>query len=61
MTVKGELNPTVTVTHCFSLSDADKVYPRFEKRDEKGAIQKVFLETRFSAPAASGTPKLVTF
>lgn len=61
MIAKGELDPTLMVTHRFSLSDADKVYPLFDKRDDKDAIQKVFLETRFSAPAAAGTPKLVVF
>lgn len=59
--LKGELDPTVMVTHRFSFSDVDKVYPLFDERDEKDAIQKVFLETRFSAPAAAGTPKLVIF
>ena len=61
MIVKGELDPTVMLTHRFNLSDADKVYPLFDKRDEKDAIQKVFFETRFSAPAAPGTPKLGKF
>lgn len=58
MIARGELDPSVMVTHRFSLSDADKVYPLFDKRDEKDGIQKVFLETRFSAPAAAGTPEL---
>jgi threonine dehydrogenase-like Zn-dependent dehydrogenase len=58
MIVKGDLDPTLTVTHRFKLSDAKKVYPLFDKRDEKDGIQKVFLETRFSAPAAQGTPRL---
>lgn len=61
MIAKGELDPTVMITHRFRLSDADKVYPLFDKREEKDAIQKVFLETRFSAPAAAGTPELVVF
>ena len=61
MIVKGDLDPTVIVTHRFNLSDADKVYALFDKRDEKDAIQKVFLETRFSAPAAAETPKLTRF
>jgi threonine dehydrogenase-like Zn-dependent dehydrogenase len=56
MIVKGDLDPTVMVTHRFNLSDADKVYPLFDERDEREAIQKVFLETRFPAPAAPGTP-----
>ena len=58
MIARGELDPSIMVTHRFSLSDADKVYPLFDKRDEKDGIQKVFLETRFSAPAAAGTPEL---
>ena len=61
MVAKGELDPTLMVTHRFSLSDADKVYSLFDKRDDRDAIQKVFLETRFSAPPAAGTPKLVVF
>lgn len=59
MIVKGDLDPTVMVTRRFNLFDPDEVYPPFDKRNEKDAVQKVFFETRFSAPAAPGTPKLV--
>ena len=58
MIVKGDLDPTVLVTHRLGLSDADQVYPLFDKRGENDAIR---LETRFSAPVAPGTPKLVRF
>lgn len=58
MIVKGDLDPTVMLTHRFQLSDAVKVYELFDKRDPKDGIQKVFFETRFSAPAAPGTPQL---
>jgi threonine dehydrogenase-like Zn-dependent dehydrogenase len=52
----NEINPLVMVTHRFRLEDMAKVYEMFDKRE--GGIQKVFVQTKHSAPAAQGAPTL---
>ncbi|KAL2149087.1 hypothetical protein VTH82DRAFT_1773 [Thermothelomyces myriococcoides] len=52
----GELDPTQMVSHRFRLDDIDKVYYKFDAKEDN--IQKVFVETKFSFPRAEGTPKL---
>jgi len=44
------------LTHRFRLEDAVEVYKMFDLK--QAGIMKVFLETRFSFPAAPGTPAL---
>jgi len=53
---KGDLDPLQMVSHRVRLEDLDKVYKKFEARDE--SMQKVFVETKWSFPAAEGSPKL---
>jgi threonine dehydrogenase-like Zn-dependent dehydrogenase len=55
---KGEIDPLHMVSHRLKLEDIDKVYAMFNAR-EKG-VQKVFLETRNSKPAAPESPALTT-
>jgi threonine dehydrogenase-like Zn-dependent dehydrogenase len=55
---KGEIDPLHMVSHRLKLEDIDKVYAMFNAR-EKG-MQKVFLETRNSKPAAPESPALTT-
>lgn len=52
----NEIDPLVMVTHRFRLEDMVKVYEMFDKRE--GGIQKVFVQTKHSAPAAQGAPTL---
>jgi hypothetical protein len=47
------------VTHRVRLEDLDKVYYAFEKKED--GMQKVFVETKFSAPACKGSPQLKRF
>ncbi|KAL3481455.1 chaperonin 10-like protein [Aspergillus californicus] len=54
---KGEIDPLRMVSHRLRLEDIDKVYAMFNQR-EKG-MQKVFLETKHSHPAAKGSPALI--
>jgi len=54
---EGRFNPLDVVTHRFPFEKAAEVYQRFDKK--LGGIEKVFLETRFSAPRAAG-PQLQT-
>ncbi|KAL1839996.1 hypothetical protein VTJ49DRAFT_959 [Mycothermus thermophilus] len=53
---KGELDPMQMVSHRFRLEDIDKVYYKFDNKEDN--IQKVFVETKFSFPRAEGTPEL---
>ncbi|KAL2133664.1 hypothetical protein VTI74DRAFT_1942 [Chaetomium olivicolor] len=52
----GELDPTQMISHRFRLEDIDKVYYKFDAKEDN--IQKVFVETKFSFPRAEGTPEL---
>lgn len=53
---KGDLNPLDMVTHRMRLEDMEKIYPAFEKRDL--GLQKIFVQTKHSAPIAPGSPAL---
>ncbi|KAK4142740.1 chaperonin 10-like protein [Dichotomopilus funicola] len=53
---EGQLDPTQMLSHRFRLEDIDKVYYKFDAKEDN--IQKVFVETKFSAPRAEGTPQL---
>ena len=41
------------------MEDLAKVYYTFEKKED--GMQKVFVQTKFSAPQAPGSPKLTRF
>lgn len=55
----GELDAGQMISHRVRLEDLDKVYYKFEARDD--SMQKVFVETKFSFPAAKGTPALTKY
>jgi threonine dehydrogenase-like Zn-dependent dehydrogenase len=55
----GKINPLKMVSHRVRLEDLDKVYNKFDSREE--GMQKVFVETRFSAPACEGSPALTKY
>ncbi|KAJ5191508.1 Alcohol dehydrogenase superfamily zinc-type [Penicillium cinerascens] len=52
----GQLNPLDMVTHRVRLEDIEKVYEAFDKRDQ--GMQKIFVQTKHSAPPSDGAPKL---
>ncbi len=54
----GKLDPLQMVSHRFRLEDIDKVYYKFEARED--AMQKVFVETKFSSPPCEGSPQLTS-
>ena len=56
MIQEKQIHPSKMVTHRVSLDDLDKVYYKFEEKAD--GMQKVFVETQFSAPPAPGTPEL---
>ena len=53
---QGKIHPLHMVTHRFKLEDMETVYDLFNKRDP--GMQKVFIQTKFSAPPAPGAPVL---
>ncbi|KAI2618326.1 GroES-like protein [Hypomontagnella submonticulosa] len=55
----GELDPLQMVSHRVHVEDLDKVYVKFDKREDN--MQKVFVETKFSLPACAGSPKLTRY
>jgi len=59
MIKKGTLDPMQMVSHRVRLEDLDRVYYAFEKRED--GMQKVFVETKFSFPAAKDSPPLKRF
>ncbi|KAK8022283.1 hypothetical protein PG993_013050 [Apiospora rasikravindrae] len=52
----GEIDPLDMVSHRVRMEDLDKVYYKFEARED--GMQKVFVETKFSLPACQGCPPL---
>jgi threonine dehydrogenase-like Zn-dependent dehydrogenase len=58
MVEKGEVDPTMMLTHRFRMEDMAKAYKMQEKRED--GLVKCFVETRFSEPRLEGTPELTT-
>jgi len=59
MIQKGDLDPLQMVSHRVRLEDMETVYHKFEARED--SMQKVFVETKFSAPRAKGSPELTRY
>ncbi|KAJ6000879.1 hypothetical protein N7481_001288 [Penicillium waksmanii] len=55
---KGEINPLNMVSHRLRLEHIEEVYDVFDRREQ--GMQKVFLQTKYSNPAAKEGPKLST-
>ncbi|KAF5127106.1 hypothetical protein E5D57_008034 [Metarhizium anisopliae] len=56
---RKELDPLQMVSHRVRLENLDKVYYIFD--NEEDSMQKVFVETKFSAPATEGSPPLTRY
>jgi len=52
----GEFDPTIILSHRFKIDEFSELYDAFDKKEM--GIMKTFVETRFSAPRAEGTPEL---
>ncbi|KAJ7082581.1 GroES-like protein [Mycena epipterygia] len=52
----GKFDPTFVVTHRVSIDEFPELYASFDKR--VGGVEKVFVETKFSAPPSAGAPRL---
>jgi threonine dehydrogenase-like Zn-dependent dehydrogenase len=59
MIQEGKIDPLQMVTHRVDIEDMVEVYQKFEKKED--GMQKVYVQTKFSAPAASGSPELKRF
>ncbi|KAF2751366.1 GroES-like protein [Sporormia fimetaria CBS 119925] len=59
MVQEGKIDPLKMVSHRVRLEDLDKVYYKFENKED--GMQKVFVETKFSQPAAQGSPSLTRY
>jgi threonine dehydrogenase-like Zn-dependent dehydrogenase len=53
---EDKIHPLDMVTHRFKIDDMEKVYHLFNKRET--GLQKVFIQTKFSAPPSPGAPAL---
>jgi threonine dehydrogenase-like Zn-dependent dehydrogenase len=56
MIQEGKIDPLHMVSHRVDIEDMEKVYEKFDKRED--GLQKIFVQTRFSAPPSKGTPEL---
>ncbi|KAI1809415.1 GroES-like protein [Poronia punctata] len=56
---QGDLDPLQMVSHRVRVEDLDKVYYKFDRKEE--SMQKVFVETKFSLPACAGSPRLTRY
>jgi len=54
-----QIKPLKMVTHRVRMEDLANVYYAFDKKED--GMQKVFVETKFSAPACEGSPELKRF
>jgi threonine dehydrogenase-like Zn-dependent dehydrogenase len=59
MIQEKRIDPSKMVSHRVRLEDLDKVYYKFEKKED--GMQKVFVETKWSFPAAQGSPQLTKY
>ena len=59
-TESGDIDPLRMASHRVRHGDLVKVYKKFEARNPKRRMQKVFVQTKFSAPPAPGSPALTT-
>ena len=56
---KGDIDPLKMVTHRVRMEDLAKVDYKFEKKED--GMQKVYVQTQFSAPPCKVSPALTTY
>jgi len=59
MIQKGEVDPGQMISHRVRLEDLDKVYYKFDNKED--GMQKVFAQTKFSFPASKESPVLTKY
>lgn len=60
MLEKDEIDMRVLVTHRIDLKDTEKLYRKFDERNQEDGIMKVFLQTKHSFPPAPGFPSVTS-
>ena len=55
----GKLDPLQMVSHRLRMEDLGEAYYKFEARED--AMQKVFVQTKFSSPPCEGSPELTRY
>lgn len=55
----GTIDPLKMVSHRVLLDDMAEVYSKFDHKEDR--MQKVFVETKFSAPPSADSPELTRF
>jgi len=58
--IPGKIDPLMMVSHRIDLSEMEELYKRFDARDEKDGLMKVFVSTKFSGQPSKGAPALST-
>lgn len=59
MIQEDEIHPLAMVSHRVDVADLETVYKKFDARED--GMQKVFVQTRFSAPPCAGSPELTRY
>jgi hypothetical protein len=59
MIESGEIDPLKMVSRRVKIEELDTMYFKFDKKAD--GILKVFVQNRFSAPPAAGSPSLTTY
>lgn len=59
MIESGEIDPLKMVSHRVDMDELADVYYKFENKED--GMQKVFVQTKFSAPRVEGSPVLTTY
>jgi len=58
--IPGKIDPLMMVSHRIDLSEMAELYKRFDARDEKDGLMKVFVSTKFSGTPGKGAPAVST-
>lgn len=55
----GSIEPLRMVSHRVMLEELEEVYKKYDEREN--GMQKVYVQTKFSLPAAPGSPALTKY
>ncbi|KAF3187661.1 hypothetical protein TWF788_001879 [Orbilia oligospora] len=56
--IPGKIDPNIMISHRIPLEEMEDLYAKFDKRDPKDGLMKVFVATKFSNPPGEGSPQL---
>ena len=58
--IPRKIDPLIMVSHWIDSGEMKKLNKRFDARDKRDGLMKVFVKTKFSRPQAKGAPTLTT-